>query len=742
MPLSPGLKLGPYEVLSPIGSGGMGEVYRARDTRLERVVALKVLHPHAVADAGMRLRFEREARVIAALNHPHICTLFDVGRQGDVEYLVMEFLDGQTLESRLKAGPVPPPEVHGYARQLASALAAAHARAVVHRDIKPSNLFITSDGVAKILDFGIATEALVPPDAETSPGTAEGLFVGTMGYASPEQLRGEAVDERSDLFSLGTVLYELLAGKSPFARRTAFDQMGAILHEEPPVLPSGVPLPLAFAITRCLAKRPAERFQSAQELLEQLDSTPLAATRGVPSIAVLPFDDLSAKGDLEYLCDGLADELITALMGLEGVRVASRTSAFQFKERGAGVAEIGRRLKVSNVLEGTVRAAGTRLRVTVRLIDVREGFQVWSGRYDTALDDIFAVQDEIAKAVVEQLKVTLTRTDAPLVTHGTANMAAYNLYLRGRHMLFKLTLEGLTGGMALLQEAIAAQPDFADAHATLAYGHLLYSFSEAPPRLVMPLAKQAAERALELNPRLAEGHLSLATVRHWFDWDWAGAETAFREAIALSPGNAMARFNYAELLLTRGRFDEALVEAGRAIELDPVSPIVSRSMADVLYTSGRFEQAHAHADRMLALEPTFFSTYWILGLSLAGMGRHAEALAALERGRAYGHGNPQIESFIGWIAALAGDRETAHAIAGQLEGRRVHGYVSGGCIGLVHQGLGDMDTAMRWYQTALDERAGECVVYAITPYFAAAREDARFRALIQRVEAGAAEARV
>jgi serine/threonine-protein kinase len=720
----------------------MGEVYRARDTRLERVVALKVLHPHAMADPGMRLRFEREARVIAALNHPHICMLFDVGRQDDLEYLVMEFLDGQTLESRLRAGPLPPSEVHGYARQLASALAAAHNRGVVHRDIKPSNLFITSDGLVKILDFGIATEAMVPPDAETSPGTAEGLFVGTMGYASPEQLRGEPVDERSDIFSLGTVLYELLAGKSPFARRSAFDQMGAILHEEPPALPSGVPLPLAFAITRCLAKRPAERFQSAQELLEQLDSTPAAATRSVPSIAVLPFADLSAKGDLEYLCDGLADELITALMGLDGVRVASRTSAFQFKERGANVGEIGRRLKVSSVLEGTVRAAGSRLRVTVRLIDVREGFQVWSGRYDTALDDIFAVQDEIAKAVVGQLKVTLTRADAPLVTHGTANMAAYNLYLRGRHMLFKLTLEGLTGGMALLQEAIAAQPDFADAHATLAYGHLLFAFSEAPPRTVMPLAKQASERALALNPRLADGHLSLATVRQWFDWDWAAAEAGYREAIALSPGNAMARFNYAELLLTRGRFDEALVEAGRAIELDPVSPIVSRSMADVLYASGRFEQAHAHAEKMLALEPGFFSTYWILGLSLAGQGKYAEAIAALERGRAYGHGNAQIESFIGWISALAGDHDTARAIADQLERRRATGYVSGACIGLVHQGLGDMDTAMRWYETAIEERAGECAVFAVNPYFAAAREDARFRDLIHRVDAGAAEARV
>jgi len=720
----------------------MGEVYRARDTRLDRIVALKVLHPHAMADAGLRLRFEREARVVAALNHPHICTLFDVGRQDDLEYIVMEFLDGETFESRLRSGPVPPSDVHGYARQLASALSAAHARAVVHRDIKPSNLFITTAGTVKVVDFGIASEAMVPPDAETNPGTEEGMFVGTMAYAAPEQLRGDPVDERSDLFALGTVLYELLAGKSPFARRTAFDQMGAILHEDPPVLPSGVPLPLAFAVTRCLAKRPEDRFQSAQALLEQLDSTPAATVRSAPSIAVLPFDDLSPKRDQEYLCDGIADELITALMGLEGVRVASRTSAFQFKDKSQDVAGIGRRLRVKTVLEGTVRVAGPRLRVTVRLIDVLEGFQVWSKKYDRSFDDIFEVQDEIARAVVAQLKVTLSQGDAPLVSHGTANVAAYNLYLRGRHMIFKLTLEGLTGGMALLNEAIEAQPDYADAYATQAYCYLLYSFSEAAPRQVMPLAKQAAERALELNPRLADGHLSLATVRQWYDWDWAGGEAAFREAIALSPGNAMARFNYAEFLLTRGRFDEALVEAGRAIELDPVSPIVSRSMADVLYTSGRYAQAYAHTEKMLVLEPAFFSTYWIRGLSLAAQGEYEKAIAALERGRLYGHGNTQIESFIGWISALMGDRATAQSIAAQLEARRATGYVSGACIGLVHQGLGDMDEAMRWYRIAFDDRAGECAVFGITPYFEAARADARFRGLIERVDAGAAEARV
>jgi len=715
----------------------MGEVYRARDTRLERVVALKVLHPHAVADDGLRLRFEREARVVAALNHPHICTLFDIGRQDGLEFLVMEFLDGQTFEAKVRSGPVPPATVHAYARQLASALAAAHAKSVIHRDIKPSNLFITDDGTVKILDFGIALEAMVPHDAETKARTADGVFVGTMAYAAPEQLRGDPVDERSDIFSLGTVLYELVTGRSPFARRSAIDQMGAILHEDPPILPSGVPLPLTFAINRCLAKRADDRFQSALELLKQLDATPAAAVRAAPSIAVLPFADLSPKRDQEYLCDGIADELITALMGLDGVRVASRTSAFQFKDKAQDVADIGRRLRVNTVLEGTVRVAGPRLRVTVRLTDVTEGFQVWSEKYDRSFDDIFAVQDEIALAVAQKLKIALV-SDAPRVARSTANIEAYSLYLMGRHQLFK---HDLMAAMASLNAAIEKQPDYADAHAVLAYGYMMMAFANLPPRHVMPLAKQAAARALELNPNLAEGHLALGTVLHWYDWDWAGAEAAFRRAIALSPGNANARFNYAQLLATRGRAEESFVEAARAIELDPVTPYISRSMSDALYMARHFEQALAHSLKIKAMDPSFFSLYWAMGLSLACMGRFADAVDAFDTGRPFAYGDASIEGFTGWAAALGGDRQRALEVVAQLEARRASGFLQAASIGIVYQGLGDMDTAMEWYQKAFDDRSGECAVYWINPAYDAAREDARFRALIDRVEAGAPESR-
>ena len=501
-------------------------------------------------------------------------------------------------------------------------------------------------------------------------------------------------------------------------------------------------MPLAAAIAKCLEKSPARRFQSAAELLAALEPPVAATGEGAvpsdapPSIAVLPFADLSPGRDQEYFCDGMADELITALMSLEGVRVASRTSAFQFKGRAEDVGEIGRRLRVRHVLEGSVRRAGNRLRVTVQLTDVAEGFQVWSERYDRALDDVFAVQDEIARTIVERLELDLGRRDDRIVPRATRNMEAYNIYLQGRYLLFKLTMDGMKEGMALLERAGSLQPDYADAHASLAYGYLLQAFTVAPPRQVMPLAKIAAERALRVNPDLAQGHLALASVRHWYEWDWAGAERAYKKAIELSPADAMARFNYAELLALLGRSEEAIAEAACATERDPISPIVCRAMGDALYVSRRYDEAIEYAYRMLALEPSFFSTYWILGLALAGKGQYAEAIGAFEQGRAHWYGDPPLESFLGWVSALAGDRDRARTIARELESRRAVGYVSATNIALIYQGLGEMDEALRWYTLAVNERAADCSAYQQVPYFDAAREDPRFQALIRHINSG------
>ena len=746
--LAAGSRLGPFVIDALLGTGGMGEVYRATDSRLGRTVAIKVLHPRA---DGTRQRLEREARAVAALNHPNICTLYDVGFEGEVGYLVMEYLEGQPLDDVLRSGPVPPATALNYAKQLVGALDAAHAKRVIHRDLKPANLFITHSDALKVLDFGIAKSVLAGDEAlaDTVVGRADatqaGMFVGTVGYASPEQLRAERVDHRTDIFAAGVVLAELFTGTPAFRKATTAETIAAILTSEPPSLPPTVPPVLAAAIRRCLAKEPPRRFQSARALLDSLESTDIPtgaraaleapAAEPTPSIAVLPFADLSPEKDQEYFCDGMADELIAALMSLEGVRVASRTSAFQFKGQSQDVAEIGRRLRVSSVLEGSVRRAGPRLRISVQLTDVAEGFLVWSERYDGRMDDVFAVQDEIARAVVDRLKIRLGRRDGPLVAQATTNMEAYNLYLMGRFLIAKWTQDGVTRGMASLREAIDKQPDFAEAHAALAYGFLLQSFNLAPPRQGMPLAKSGAERALEFNPRLASGHLVLGCVRHWYDWDFEGAESAYQQALALSPGDANVWFNHAELLICREQYDEAVREAKHAMELDSLSPLVSRSLGDALYVGRRFDEAIAHAAAAITMDPGSFSMYWILGLSQAALGNFAAAVDAFERSRAVAHGDPETEAFLAWALARVGQPDRAREILAQLEERRAKGFVSATSIGLVHQGLGQLDDAIRWYRQAFDDRAGACLSFPAA-HFDGSRHDERFLALMAQVARG------
>jgi len=746
MPLPAGLRLGPYELVSFLGAGAMGEVHRARDTRLDRIVAIKVLRANVASDSDARERFEREARTIAALNHPHICMLHDVGRQDDVSFLVMEFLEGQTLDLAIRQRPLLPDRVLVYARQIGEGLVAAHAKGVVHRDLKPANLFLTSEDRVKILDFGIA-KVLAPAPAESetiASNTQYGQFVGTVGYAAPEQLRGQVVDARTDLFALGAVLHQLLTGRRLFARHTEAETIGAILHDEPPALPSTVPAALAATVMRCLAKHPAARFQSAQEFLHALDATDSSvaaiSSSGAPSLAVLPFADLSPNRDQEYFCDGMADELIGTLMSVAGLRVASRTSAFQFRGGAHDVTDIGRRLRVGHVLEGSVRRAGERMRVSVQLIDVRDGFQLWSERYDRALDDVFAVQDDIAKAIVDKLRTQFAGAlGAPLAPRGPANVDAHTAFLKGKHSIYKLTAEGIHSGIEHLKRALELEPEYADAHAALAHAFILQGLMLEAPRAAMPRAREAALRAMAIDPNCAECHLSLAMVLHWYDWDFAEAERAYRRAIELSPGNEPARRLFSSLLAFRGRGDEGIVEAKRAMELDPLSLGAHRALVDALYFLERYDEAIAHAEQIVAFEPAFFSAYWMLGLAKAQKGLHQEALDVFMRGRPFAYGDATLEGYIGWTHALLGHTDEARAIAKQLEARRETGYLAAPNIALIYQGLGDLDEAFAWYGLGLEERAPHCMSLQWSPHLAPIRNDPRFQALIAHVESGAKE---
>ena len=542
--LTPGATLGPYTILAELGHGGMGVVYTAQDPRLDRQVAIKVLPPDLTRDATAKRRFLQEAKAASALDHPNICTIYEINETDDGQlYFVMAYYEGETLKERIERGPLALDEAVDIATQVGQGLAEAHSAGIVHRDIKPANLLITKGGVVKILDFGLAK--LAGAEGITQTGTT----VGTVAYMSPEQARGQEVDQRTDIWSLGVVLYEMLAGQQPFRGENLLAISNAILESQPVSLTrlrAGTSPALAQVVTRSLANSRDGRYQSVADLLGELRNATASATKAasqpdVPSIAVLPFANMSADPEQEYFCDGMAEEIIDALARLDGLRVVARTSAFQFRGKGHDLREVGEKLRVKTVLEGSVRKAGKRLRINAQLISASDGYHLWSERYDRDMDDVFAVQDEIARTVVEKLKVKLLgEPDAPLVKVSTTNLEAYNLLLEGRHHANRLSAAGFDRAIECFERALAIEPDYAPAYAGLAWvlggGGFL---GMAAPRDCRPKAREAAERALAVDPECAEAVSELAEVRAWYDWDFAGAEREYRRALDLGPGSAV-----------------------------------------------------------------------------------------------------------------------------------------------------------------------------------------------------------
>lgn len=622
MSLQSGVRLGPYEILTPLGAGGMGEVWKARDTRLDRFVAVKVLPGQLASTPEVLERFEREAKAVAALNHPNILAIFDVGRQEDAAYLVMELLEGETLRQRLAGGALPWRKATEFAIQMAQGLAAAHDKGLVHRDLKPENLWITPEGHLKVLDFGLAKQIQAPaqnaqsllPTQALGPGqplhTQDGLILGTFGYMSPEQARGEPVSASSDLFSFGVVLHEMLSGRKAFARDTVADTLAAVLREDPPGLdsvPGGLPPGLDRIVRHCLEKRPEARFQSMRDLgfaLESLSGVSLqlqAQPQGAsPSIAVLPFLDMSPGRDQDYFCEGLAEELIHALTRIPGLRVASRTASFRFKGSAVEVPVIAQQLHVSTILEGSVRKSGERLRVSVQLIRASEGFHLWSERYDRDLSDVFAIQDEITEQVVRALRLVLTDQDKEaLARTPTQSVEAYECYLRGRQATYLMSQEATTQAIRMFEEAVSLDPGYALAYAGIAdasaYSYMYYGGRAED----LNRADQASQKAMRLGPDYAECRASRgfsASLSKRYD----EADQEFRTALALNPKLYEAWYLFARSCFAQGRLEEAARFFEEAEQLRPEDQSLPGLLSMVYRDLGRPKDAEAALRRCLA----------------------------------------------------------------------------------------------------------------------------------------------
>jgi serine/threonine-protein kinase len=736
-----------YELLEQLGAGGMGVVYKARDTHLGRITAIKVLPPDKVADRERHRRFVREARAASTLNHPNIVTIFDIADENGVDFIAMEYVPGRNLAEIAAARALPLDQALDCAAQIADALAAAHESGIVHRDLKPGNVMVTEGGRVKLLDFGLAklVEAGVGEDSDTRTiETCAGAVLGTPAYMSPEQVNGKTADARSDIFSFGALLYELLAGRRAFERPSVVSTLHAVACEEPPPFPPSVPVGIRDVVFRCLRKNPGERFQTAAALKSALESArrcgsgPSAAT--APSIAVLPFANLSAEKDNEYFSDGLAEEIINALTQLPGLRVTARTSAFAFRGKDMDVREIGAKLGVEHILEGSVRKAGDRIRVTAQLVKASDGYHLWSRRFDRAMTDVFAIQDEISEAIVDGLRVRLVGPEVA-AKRRTANIEAYNLLLKGRYLLNRPTLESLEKSRACFEQAVALDPDYALAWCGLAE----YSFNSAYYGLMpavdrMPRGRTAALRAIELDPTLAEGHAMLAIYYALFEYDWPAAEREFRAALELSGESVTVQALYAYFYLRpMGRLDEAVIRLERALEQDPLSPLLYTRLGYALHVRRSLEKAIDVLRKAIELNPDAHMPHVVLAVALGnGPGGFAQAVAEAEKAVQLSGRNSFTLGVLGICYCLSGERhEELERLREEMFDRARGGYVSPLHIAWLHLCPPNADLYFEWAGKAIDAHDPFLPGHLnLEPTLDWLRPDPRLRALCARMNLG------
>jgi len=706
MQLSPGARLGPYEIIGHLGAGGMGDVYRARDSRLQRDVAVKVLAAAVTDDPQRQQRFQQEARAVAALNHANVCQIYDVGPN----YLVLELVQGNELR-----GPCSPKEAIRLSLQIADALVAAHTHGILHRDLKPSNVVVTDAGIAKLLDFGIAKIA-TPGGAPTV--TEVGTVLGTVAYMSPEQAQGKAVDARSDIFSFGALLYELLSGRSAFEGDTVAAVLGALLRDDPQ--PLDAPPELQRVVRRCLQKDRALRFQTMAELRAALATIADASNANMPSIAVLPFANMSGDKENEYFSDGLAEEIINVLAKLRGLKVIARTSSFAFKGRHEDIRRIAEMLGVTTVLEGSVRRAGNRLRVTAQLIAAADGTHLWSERYDRELTDVFEIQDYIAASIARALEVALA---PPRARRHTPQLPAFEALLRGRHALLRNTLEAQTQAEVYFRRAIALDAEYAEPRANIGLAYLLASMLGGRPlRETAPLIREEAKAALALDPSDATPHFLLGSIAAAHDYAWAEAREHFELAMTANV-SAEAHWAYASLYFQPlGYSHEAAQQMERAVELDPMVGMWRAILGSHLCHAGLHERATQETTAAMKLDPTAYAPYTILGEIAIMQQRWSEALEPLELAYRLFPNLGFNTGFLAGVLARTGNPTRAEQVIAGL------GDTQRACLAraLYYVIAERTDEAATWLERAIEHRDPFILVFLATPVLQPLRQSAHW----------------
>jgi eukaryotic-like serine/threonine-protein kinase len=744
MSLTPGTRIGPYEIQSAIGAGGMGEVYRARDTSLGRAVAIKVL-PDTFADDPERLaRFELEARTLAALNHPNIAQIYGLEKgQGQAPFsaLVMELVEGETLRDRIARGPMPPGKALEIAIALAEALSAVHAKGITHRDLKPENIFLTADGHIKILDFGLARWNSPDFDADLTmmpTATEVGVILGTIGYMSPEQVRGEKAGAPSDVFALGCVMHEMLTAHRAFERPTTADTLAAILKEEPQGL-DRLPAQFRHVVGHCLEKDPRERFQSARDVAFELRGLVTAREPDpapADSLAVLPFTNVGGA-DAEYLSDGIAESLTNAFSQIARLRVVPRSVVVRYKGREIDPPLVGRELGARMLLSGKVVERSGRLSVQVELVDAAANKQLWGDRLHRPLADIFEVEEEITRQIVDKLRLRLSGEEKrQLARRYTENSEAYQLYLKARYHFLKRTAEGLEKGIQYCEQAIEKDADFALAHAALSdcYGVLSAVSSQSTPALFRAKAKAAAIRAVQADPTLAEAQNSLAYARAYCDWDWTEAEAGFQHALELNPALWITHDWYALTLGCQGRMDEALAHNRRARELEPLSVVLHHHAAWLSWLARRYDDAIEFNRKALELDAGFGWTYLWSGLALEQKSNHEEAIAAFHKASELTGGLMAAQAALAHTLAKVGRRDEAEDLLHRIEGLSPTRHIEPYLAAIVYVALGEPEQAFSSLERAFEEVATFLTLFVkCDPRLDPLRSDPRFKDLLRRM---------